>query len=140
MCVLFSDVHIPYQVPEMSGLYKGLNVFNFDFLPSTPALINGWISQSPKNNSSRLLIFETQVAQDTSSLFLDSIGSIISFFLILFLVYPIILVLSWKIGLFMKIRSYFEWNGFFTIILFVYYAIMRAAFLQLKDVTIIFNG
>jgi hypothetical protein len=69
-------------------------------------------------------------------MFLENIGCIISFIIILLIIYPIIFAFSLKFELFKKIRGYFEWNGFFMIILFNYYGILHAAFVQLKQVTI----
>jgi len=136
MCLLFSDVHIPYQTPEMDGMYKGLSIFTLSFLPNTPLLIQSWASEAPKNSSNRLLILESTMVSSQSSLFLENIGSVISLLILILVIYPIIILFSMKFETFKKIRSYFEWNGFFMVILFNYYAFMHAAFLQLRQFSV----
>ena len=70
MCLLFSDVQLPYQIPVMDGLYKGLGIFNLEFLPNTPSLIEEWASAKSTNNGTRLLTSDT----DNNFLFLISVA------------------------------------------------------------------
>ena len=138
MCLLFSDVHLTYQIPEMDGLYKGLSVFTLDFLPNTPDLFESWFCGST-NSTTRLLVFESQLATNNDVLFLKNIGCILTFLIIFSFLYSIIILLSWKIEFCKKIRCYFEWNGIFMIILFNYYGILHASFLQIREFSF-FNG
>lgn len=135
MCLLFSDVQLPYQIPVMDGLYKGLGIFNLEFLPNTPSLIEEWASAKSTNNGTRLLTSDT----DNNFLFLTNIGCIITFILAFAIVYSIVILLSWKMKFIEKIRGYFEWNGCFMLLLFIFYVITRAAFIQLREVSNVLN-
>ena len=81
MCLLFSDVHLTYQIPEMDGLYQGLSVFTLNFLPNTPQLIESWFSGSANsynNNTTRLLIFESQLATNNDRFLKILVASLLS--------------------------------------------------------------
>eukprot|EP01022_Parablepharisma_sp_SALTPOND_P021684 TRINITY_DN432_c0_g1_i1.p1 TRINITY_DN432_c0_g1~~TRINITY_DN432_c0_g1_i1.p1 ORF type:complete len:984 (-),score=10.13 TRINITY_DN432_c0_g1_i1:69-2885(-) len=134
MSLIFSDIKLRYDTPDMDGLYKGLGVFNLDFIPSLTELYDPY--EEDEKIKGRLLeeADGTELSGTTikKRLFLWNIGNVVTMYLFLLIVYPIIILLSWKVAFFMKIRGYFEWSGAFALVLFNSYQVLHAAFIQLK--------
>ena len=152
MSLVFSDIQMKYESPGMNGMYSGLSVFTLDFLPNTVTLLESLTGYSANGtngtnttelrNGTRLLDDSNQkVTVDSPELhrvlFLVNVGGVISFYLVVLIVYPIIVLLSWRVAFLMKVRGYFEWSGFFATALFHMYKVLHSACVQLQYVLLI---
>jgi len=133
--LMYEDLKLPYKTPEMKALYKGMSIFRLDFVPNVVAWGNPY---SGNNSTSKRLLLAPGEIEDYEDppieerVFLLNIGNLISLMIIIAVIYPIIILISCKVELFMKIRKQFEWSGFFAIILFNSYQTLRAVFIQFK--------
>jgi len=127
--ILCEDIKLAYRAPEIESSFKGLKIMQFDFMPNFMTYFNPF----SKNTTKSLRLLQ---GEDNSDLekrtFLLQTGSIISLFLIILIIYPIIVLVSLYVDFFNKIRGFFEWSGFFAIIMLCTYPVLRAACLQLS--------
>jgi hypothetical protein len=149
MSLLFADIELPYHAPELSGMYKGFGIMTLDFMPNVGDYLESWANPAAetgsKPNATRRLLTGVAVAEDKyaerrARLFLVNIGGVLSLYLMVAILYPIIVLLSARISIFQKVRSYFEWSGFYASLLFNFYKVIHAAVVQLKHVLTIANN